>query len=369
MNEEDILPGLIDSIYDATIQPELYEKFLLRLSEAVRGKWTMLMAHDLRAWRLSICLSIGLDATTLERVSTCFATRNPFIAPGRQLMRDGTVVAGEMILTDSELMRSEYYSELPAPYDLHYMISTTITFDHCSATVICSVRPQSFGPFGEAELQLFQKLAPHLRRALEIQQKLAFMEAEREAWDRVPVGCLLLGRSARVLLVNRAAEDMFVRKDGLVYSAGQLSARLPGPASQLRALISTATSDRLVSGGSVAVPRSTDEAPYVILVAPLPRKQLDWGGHSPVAIVFITDPAAQPGIDSALGQLYGLTPAELRLTQALMNGGGLRHAADELSISANTAKTHLQHIFSKTQTKRQAELIRLLAATPLLKAA
>jgi DNA-binding CsgD family transcriptional regulator len=43
-------------------------------------------------------------------------------------------------------------------------------------------------------------------------------------------------------------------------------------------------------------------------------------------------------------------------------GCGLAPISDELSLSVSTVKTHLQHVFEKTGTHRQAELVRLLLA-------
>jgi len=45
---------------------------------------------------------------------------------------------------------------------------------------------------------------------------------------------------------------------------------------------------------------------------------------------------------------------------ALAQGLGGKEAADMLGISEPTVRSHLQHIFSKTNTPRQADLLRLL---------
>jgi hypothetical protein len=46
-------------------------------------------------------------------------------------------------------------------------------------------------------------------------------------------------------------------------------------------------------------------------------------------------------------------------------GLSVKEAANMLAIGENTAKTHLQHIHSKTGTSKQTELIRLfMSATP-----
>jgi DNA-binding CsgD family transcriptional regulator len=43
-----------------------------------------------------------------------------------------------------------------------------------------------------------------------------------------------------------------------------------------------------------------------------------------------------------------------------LKGDGRRAAAKRLGITDGTAKSHLAHIFEKTRTSRQAELVRLL---------
>jgi len=57
---------------------------------------------------------------------------------------------------------------------------------------------------------------------------------------------------------------------------------------------------------------------------------------------------------------FGLTPAETRLALHLVAGETLRSAEVKLSISYETARTHLKNIFSKTGTCRQAELVVVL---------
>ena len=57
---------------------------------------------------------------------------------------------------------------------------------------------------------------------------------------------------------------------------------------------------------------------------------------------------------------FGLTPAEARLALQLVAGETLRSAGVKLGISYETARTHLKNIFSKTGTRRQAELVVVL---------
>jgi len=67
-----------------------------------------------------------------------------------------------------------------------------------------------------------------------------------------------------------------------------------------------------------------------------------------------------------LGTLFGLTAAEARLAVTLMEGRSLSEASEVRGLSRETVKSQLSAIFSKTDTKRQGELIRLLARVPAL---
>jgi DNA-binding CsgD family transcriptional regulator len=68
-----------------------------------------------------------------------------------------------------------------------------------------------------------------------------------------------------------------------------------------------------------------------------------------------------PALIEAMGRLYGLTPAEIRTLRAIIDIGGVSRAALVLGISQATVKTHLQHIFEKTGTRSQIDLIKLVA--------
>ena len=71
-------------------------------------------------------------------------------------------------------------------------------------------------------------------------------------------------------------------------------------------------------------------------------------------------PALALRMQQAAGR-YGLTPAEVRVVQALLNGCTIERGAQLLGIRPATVKTHLQHVFDKTTARRQVDLIKLIA--------
>src|SRR5436189_5206348 len=69
-------------------------------------------------------------------------------------------------------------------------------------------------------------------------------------------------------------------------------------------------------------------------------------------------PAAPAGV---IANAYKLTPAEMRVLMMIVQIGGVPEIAPVLGISETTVKTHLQHVFEKTDTQRQADLVKLVA--------
>lgn len=64
--------------------------------------------------------------------------------------------------------------------------------------------------------------------------------------------------------------------------------------------------------------------------------------------------------EGKLREMYGLTPAEERLAQLILQGLRLHEAEAALGIRHSTARTHMKRIYAKTGTHRQVELVRLL---------
>jgi DNA-binding CsgD family transcriptional regulator len=114
------------------------------------------------------------------------------------------------------------------------------------------------------------------------------------------------------------------------------------------------------AGGRLRLSRE-NRAPLTVLVVPH-RARFAWIDVArPRAILFITDPEEADTVRrESLQQDFGLTPAEAGFTREILKAAGLQAAADRLGISLTTARTHLAHVFDKTGTHRQAELVRLI---------
>ena len=101
--------------------------------------------------------------------------------------------------------------------------------------------------------------------------------------------------------------------------------------------------------------------PYVIHTLPLHHSGTDEPAREATALVLIIDPEHEPEPAAALlRRLHGLTNTEAQVALRIVRGADLKQVSEELSVSVTTVRTHLQHVFDKTGTHRQAELVRTL---------
>jgi DNA-binding NarL/FixJ family response regulator len=225
--------------------------------------------------------------------------------------------------------------------------------------------------------ELASSISRAAQRVARHRHELALLEAasrERQALmtliGQLPIGVLVVSTRGSVLLSNRVANGMLETGDALyLTAAGKLRARCDVAAAALRRLLHSPSGDNGHSStgfqGALPIPRVDGGAPLHAAVG-----ELTWHGDGkcvdePSVVILVSDPERRSvELGPVLSQLYSLTPAEADLAALLVQGRALEDAANELSITRNTARTHMKRIFSKTSTHRQGELISLVLSGP-----
>jgi DNA-binding CsgD family transcriptional regulator len=78
------------------------------------------------------------------------------------------------------------------------------------------------------------------------------------------------------------------------------------------------------------------------------------------AAVFITPAATAPGPPLLpWASAFGLTAAEVRVLELLVEGGTIDDVAARLKVAATTVRTHRARLMQKTGTTRQVDLVRM----------
>ena len=182
-------------------------------------------------------------------------------------------------------------------------------------------------------------------------------------------GVYLTDRHGQIVYMNGAAKHQVDTGNAIRVANNHLSPIDHKARLALDRAIDEATGDEAdlpTSDFTIALPAG-DNAGLIATVLPLARGERQSGAFAGMVAIFVQDPIVMPPFipGQAFAELYGLTRSELRVLLAMVPGLSVKEAAKVLGIGENTAKTHLQHIHSKTGTSKQTELMRLfMSSTP-----
>jgi DNA-binding CsgD family transcriptional regulator len=356
---------LVQLTYEAAADPSRWSDFLRLFLESIHAPSAVFLIHDRTRQKANAAEFVGIEPAWIKSYQEYFVTINPWLV--RDPFRRGVVAVGDQNVNDGELIRTEFHNDFLRPQNWFYCCGVLTAQDRSSTSEITAIRSRRAGSFTSDETAIFEYLAPHLQCAVRIHNRIAGLEAGLSAatgiLDRFPTGIVAVNSDAKVTFINRAAEAILRRGDGLMFRDG-LRAASRQETVELRNAIAAvcieSASEVPQPGTVIRVHRPSGSKPFEVLVFPLPSQSfLRKGGAA--AGLFITDPEEEAALDNqALHELFGLTPAEIRLSIALVKGKSVEEYSQEAAISSNTARTHVKRIYSKTGVRRQSELVRLL---------
>ena len=371
MYSESTLLGLIDLIYDAAADPQRWPAFLGRYQELLAAR-NVALGYAAPEHDKMLVVATGADEGDVRKY-------HQYPCPWLERLilanwRTGGAGASHHLISDSELEQTVCFNEFLGPRRFNYGMGAAILAVGDGPATFVTLREKRLGPYSDEDLTFLRALLPHMSRALQLYGRMLSADTERRALadslDRLSTGLLLLDAAGRVLFANRAVQEMASQNDGLRLQPDGLAAAVAAETAALRQLIAraalTTNGKGLHPGGAMLISRPSLRRSFAVSVSPVPKEAIVPGLRGSAAVaVFVLDPEALGEPDGALlERLYGLTPAESRVAAALLNGHDLRAAASELGVSYHTARAQAKSIFSKTGTRGQSDLIRLLLKLP-----
>ena len=370
------LSDTIGTIYDCALDPQQWPDTCRKIASLCESTAGGICVHDLRHVQNDQLFVFGYQSGFLEKLGAHYA-QSP-MAAADIVSNIGDVSALALCMERQELLESRFFREVLEPFGLLDIIWFPALRTGGRMASMHASRNEKARHYEPREISLFKLLSPHVCRALAISDALDIRTVRSEMLERtldvLAVGVFLTARDGRVVYMNAAAERQIKIANSIQVVNNRIFPTDPTARTALSKAIDEASrddGDDFVSEHSLAIP-DMNGAGYVATVLPVDRGQRR-GIVAPFAAsvaVFTKDPSQttlMPG--EAFARLYKLTGSELRVLLALAQGLGGKEAADMLGISEPTVRTHLQHIFSKTDTPRQADLLRLFQnSTPPIRA-
>jgi len=363
---------LIDRIYAAALDPDVWQEVVAGVSEIFGGAPTLMgfaVADDPAP--TGPRFSIGIDETLQPSFMEHMFRDTPWSVRHHYAYMDhwGSI---EEVLGHVNVATTALYTEWLKPQGFAAEWPTGHSLFNARGEPVGGFgvfRREGDPEFDAAQLSEADLLVPHLRRAIEVFQTLHGTRhvhlALAEAIDRLPTGLILIDRKRRVVVQSKGAERIIAADDGFRIDRGGPSAADARENAQLQKLIADAleaqAGHEIRAAGFVAVSRPSGERAYAVMVTPLLAAPGRGAVSDAVVALFVADPSARlVTAPEVLTELYQLTHSEAELVRLLAGGLSLDEAAAKRGVSLNTARSHLKHAFAKTETSRQGELVRLI---------
>jgi DNA-binding CsgD family transcriptional regulator/PAS domain-containing protein len=279
----------------------------------------------------------------------------------------------ERLFREGEMATSRVYNEFLVKYDAQSQTITRMDGPGGNSVVFSAIREKSRGAFDGPETETIRHLLPHILRAMQVHHAMVLMGAVNQSLasrlESAQLGAIFLDHDGRIIETNKSAASILKARDGLARERGFVKASHRQENAKLQTLLADVIAQGLAtkmgSSGVLLVSRPSMLCPLSLLVVPISSKQLDFGACRPVAAIFVRDPENRLELSTEkLARLFGLTPAESRLAVALAHGQSLQDYVEVNALSKNTVRWLLKNVMSKTDTRRQAELVRLILIGP-----
>jgi DNA-binding CsgD family transcriptional regulator len=353
------------SLYQGVREPDGWLAFQQHLSRRLRTINSVLSLRWPEGTRPGLLYTFNGDAARLPPTLRAYAAIDPFVN-----IADGRAVRLHDLVDPAEFRASTYYREWLVPIGVEYALGLDVREPGRFHARLRLCRDLAAGNFTSSDCRFIESLEPHLRLAVSLYSDLDEAKTGRElyadAMDSLTLATVVLDEHGRVIHSNRLAENVLRERDGLSLGNGRLVLSGRDDGRRFRELVERAAeqfdSDRPAVAQAMRVTRPSGRPAYELVVRPSQPGSPGEDGrlNARVAVLIGSAIAEHPRPElsvDAVRQLFGLTPKEAALALRLARGRSLRQAAQDQSISLNTARAHLRAIFAKTGVDRQSRLV------------
>lgn len=268
----------------------------------------------------------------------------------------------------ADLENSTFYQLFLQPAELDEILLSYVEEPGGFRCWISIVRRDDMGLFTTEDIERFEWLIEHMRSALTVYAELKKVELKRDiyasALRNLHMGYLLLDRRGHVIETDKEAELLLARNRDIFLSGAVLKVRNTDKNEELQRIIAEGlqTFDDFSRGLNIPGTHNLG-----LLIKSAPNSPILASHVAPHLVVYINEPNAPTAAPKArIAELFELSATEAALVVELVHGRTLAEAAAHIHITEQTARSYSKRIFSKTGTRRQAELVRLILTSVAL---
>jgi DNA-binding NarL/FixJ family response regulator len=363
------LSNVIGSVYDCALEPALWPNALQQIAGLLRLDNALLNLSEMPEGRFLLNVAYNIPGEWILK-SQEYAPDIVELWGGIGFLMSFDLTEPQVVSrvrNMSEVYHNRYFKDWAEPRNLIDCLMIGVARDQTMLATLGFGRHESEGQITDADLATAHLLTPHIQRAVAISRlfevKSAIAVNFEATLDALSTAVFLVDENLRVIHANDAARNLPSATSDIAICNGMVKAEPPAFSEALRQAVVLASHQESELGrrGFGIRLGQQSELPAVVHVLPLKHSLLRRSlVPQAVAAIFVAaSQAPSPLPHEAFASLYDLTPTETKILSIVGRGKTMDHAATELGVSGNTIKSHLSHIFSKTGTRRQSELVAL----------
>jgi DNA-binding CsgD family transcriptional regulator/PAS domain-containing protein len=355
------LPDLIEEIYDAALEPALWNDVVVSINDFVGGQACGIFSKDSTNQSGLTHYYCGADPHYIK----LYAETHSRFDPLSTLPPLGQVVSIPDLVDYDEYRRGRFYQEWLRPQGCVDAANVLLEQSSSTSAVLLTVLSGAH-MIDEEKRRRIAQIVPHVQRALLINKAIDLKQSEAarfaDALDGLAAGIFLVDAGFRIVHANSAGHDILRADDFLRSINGRLVARDGRSNRTLREVFADDGGAPGIKGTALPLTAHDGER-YLVHVLPLAAAARTATGiaYKAVAALFVRKVALDNPCGELVARTFELTPAELRVLLAIVEIGGVPETAAALGVAETTVKTHLHRVFSKTGAGRQADLVKLAA--------
>jgi DNA-binding CsgD family transcriptional regulator len=308
------------------------------------------------------------DPTTAHLYRFHWVTQDLRIAPSFTVPI-GQALFEERLMPARVWKQSAIYNDFLAPHDVPWFLAFLL---HNTPTKVVNFSinsTRSRGPFDERDARRIEPLIPHIKRALDIKDRLNIagtrQDTLRTGLDNLSFGVVVLDKSGLMLEASAVAMELLRSESAMGINAdGTLWLHEPA-GRQLKQWIEKGMPDDVQANGLLHARRAIGRS-VSVTVTRLPEQATSWfGGGPPGWMLLLFDPERELTTSIQLvARDLGISEREAEVAALLAAGNSISVVAQRLNISIHTVRTHLKAIFASTDIHSQTELLLRIRGGP-----
>lgn len=291
--------------------------------------------------------------------------QRPFDDPLFDVVRflpEGDIIEPTKVLDFKSYCDTDFYRYILKPLRNHHALGLVVLRDGTYDSSFVVNRGEDDPAYSENEYQFLELLKPHVQQAMrlftlfrDIKQQNDMLQVVLNQNDKA---LLVIDADGFIKLKNKQASTILSTYPYWYCVADRFSLKNSIEQTRFRQLLHQCLQQEELSNDRLYLQLTESESQISLALAPLHWLKLEDNTEKLCLLTIDYQHRIRWG---AVKIEYELTPRELELTQALHANQKLTELSNQMGVSYNTLRRHLQAIFSKCRVNSQSELMLLLS--------